>query len=218
LANFKPRLARPGDVIRSEDWNMIQKDLLSEIEALEARYQELRAYVDNMTQTDILTNLESAVGKSYGLNELIPGERETYQTLIMGLITRQWLGPVRGVVDVCRFTLTSKLEELSYWAAATKGNREALAISIRYVDGTSETTKGLFVHDRDALAPKGEDNPYVEYLISPNQKVWYRYRILNPRPEKEVLSVTFKNSEADCTVRIGNVLQIQKRITPRRVS
>lgn len=218
MPNFKPKLATPGDVIHAEDWNSIQEGLLSEIEQLEAKYQELRSYVDSMTETNILTNVESLIGRPYGLDELVPGEKESYGTVIMGLITKQWLPRVKGVVDICRFVVTSKFLEVSYWAGATNGNKKSLAITIRYVDGTTESVDGVYVHDRDTLSQKGEDNPFVEYLISPNQKAWYRYRLVNPKPDKEALSVTFKNSDAGSTVRIGNVMHVQTKISPRKAN
>jgi hypothetical protein len=42
--------------------------------------------------------------------------------------------------------------------------------------------------------------------------VWYRYRLLNPNPDKEVLSVLFSNSDPTCTPRIANVLQLRTKI------
>lgn len=95
---------------------------------------------------------------------------------------------------------------------ATNGNAKALEITIRYVDGSTEVVKDLFVHERGKLTAKGTDNPYVEFLLSPNQWVWYRYRLVNPRPDKEALNVTFKNTNVKSTVRVADAIQLRTRI------
>jgi hypothetical protein len=212
LANFKPKLAQPGEPIRSEDWNYIQQGLLDDIAQLEAKYAELRNYVDNMSEVNTVTNLDSPQGKAYRLDEAVPGEKGTYETPVLGYITKQWMAPIRGIADVCRFTLTDTFDQLDFWAGAENGNRSALDVTLRYADGTTEAIKGLYVHDRGKLQPKGADNPYVGFLLAPNQRVWYRYRIKNPQPTREVLSVTFKNTNPDCAARIGNVVHLRTRV------
>ncbi|HUI01872.1 MAG TPA: hypothetical protein VLU99_00755 [Nitrososphaerales archaeon] len=170
-----------------------------------------------MSEINTMTGLDSPEGRSYRLDEKVPGETGTYSTDLLGFITRQWVPSVRdAVVDICRFTVANLFDQLDYWAGAENGNQKALDIVIRYVDGTQETAKDLVIHERKKLSPKGAENPFVEFLLSPNQWVWYRYRLANPRPEKEVLSVTFRNSNPKATVRVADVLQLRTRIKPLR--
>jgi len=115
-------------------------------------------------------------------------------------------------VDICRFTIANLFDQLDYWAGAENGNQKALDIALRYVDGTTENIKNLVVHERKKLSPKGTDNPYVEFLLAPNQWAWYRYRLSNPHPDKEVLTVTFKNSNPKSTTRIADVIQLRTKI------
>ena len=213
MTTFKPRTAKPGETINPEDWNLVQRGILDDLLRLETENAELRRYIDNVSEVNTITHLDSPEGMSYGLDEEVPGETGTYETPQLGLITRQWLSPVRGaVVDICRFTLSSLFDRLDYWAGADNGNQETLEISMRYVDGTSATMKDLVTHERKKLSPKGQDNPYVEFLLAPNQWVWYGYRLTNPYPDKEVLSVTFKNSNPKAATRIGDVLRLRTRI------
>ena len=214
MANFKPKLAEPGQPIRSSDWNSIQQSLLEEILRLEAANAELRNYIDNMTQMILIPNLVSVEGKSYGLGDPLPGEVGTYQTDVLGPITRQWVPSTPGAAVICKFGLTDYFGQLFYWAGAEKGNKKTLDIILDYVDGTTETLKDNFVHDRAKLAPKGSDNPYTEYLLSPNQWVWYRYTFANPHPEKEVRYITFRNTVPECTTRIANVFHLRVKIKP----
>ena len=213
MTTFKPRVAQPGDAIRSDDWNYVQQGLLDDLNRLEADYVELRKYVDNMSEIHTITQLMSPEGKAYALDEKVPGEAVTYETKVLGFITKQWLPSVRGAVaDICRFTVTDLFDQLDYWSGAENGNTRALEITTRYVDGSTETVKDLFVHERKKLAPRGTDNPYVEFLLAPNQSVWYRYRLVNPRPDREVLTVTFKNSNVKATTRIADTIQLRTRI------
>jgi hypothetical protein len=213
LTSFKPRVAQPGDTIRSEDWNYVQQGLLDDLSRLEADYMELRKYVDNMSEIHTITQLESPEGKAYALDEKVPGESGTYETKVLGFISKQWLPSVRGAVaDICRFTVTDMFDQLDYWAGAENGNTKALDIAVRYVDGSTEFIRGIFVHERKKLASKGVENPYVEFLLAPNQWVWYRYRLVNPRPDKEVLNVTFKNSNVKSTTRVADTIQLRTRI------
>lgn len=190
----------------------MQERLLGDLVALEARCEELKRYIDNMSVLHTMTNLTSAEGKSYGLEEEVPDELDTYGSASVGLITRQWVSPLKGEAGICRFTITNRFDQLDYWAGAAGGNRKALNVTLNYADGSTAEFPGLFVHDRDALAPAGDDNPFIEYLISPSLWVWYRYRLSNPHLEREVLSVSFANCSTDARSRVGNVLQLHTRV------
>lgn len=208
MSGFKPRIVQPGEPIRSEDWNYMQQELLE----LEEKCAELKRYIDNMSVIHTMTNLDSTEGRSYRLDETVPGETGTYGGGVVGQITRQWVAPVKGRVGICRFTVTSTFEHLDFWAGAEGGNRKALDVALNYSDGTTEESRDLFVHERTALAPAGGDNPFIEFLVTPSQWAWYRYRVVNPRPELEILSVSFANSSADARTRVGNVLQLRARV------
>lgn len=129
------------------------------------------------------------------------------------MITKQWVPSVRSAsVDICRFSIGNFFDQLDYWAGAENGNAKALDVTLRYVDGSSETIKDLVVHEKTKLSPRGAENPYVAFLLSPNEWVWYRYSLSNPHPEKEVLSVTFRNSNPKVTARVADVVQLRTRV------
>ena len=214
MTTFKSILAQPGQPIRAEDWNKMQEGLVHDIAQLEALLAKVKEYVDNMAETVLLSNIESTEGKAYGLNDPLPGEVGTYQTNVLGLITKQWLPARQGAAEICRFGLTDFFEHIYYWAAAEKGNKKTLEIGLEYVDGTNEKIKDLYIHDRRKLAPKGTDNPYVEYLLSPNEWVWYKYKLTNPHPDKEVRYINFRNINPESTPRIGNILHLRSKIKP----
>jgi hypothetical protein len=217
MPKFNPILRKPGEVIKSEDWNKMQEDIRTDIEELERRLQALKEYVDSMEESTTILNMDSLVGKSYNLDEVIPGETSSYEASVVGLLTKQWLLPKGEVGDICRFSVVACLESLEYWAGAENGDKNALEVAFNYIDGTNAVVSELFIHDRTKLRPKGKDNPYLEYLLSPNERVWYRYRVANPNPEKEVLAVSFKNTVPECTLRIGNAIHYRSRIIPSRV-
>jgi hypothetical protein len=212
LTEFQPRPAQPGEPIRSEDWNYIQQSLLAEIVSLQARCDRLQKYIDNMSVLHTMTNLESTEGRSYSLDETVPGEVGTYGSKVVGLISRQWVPPVKGDVGICRFTVTNTFDQLDYWAGAAGGNGKALSVTLNYADGGTASFPELFMHEVTALAPAGDDNPFVEYILSPSQWVWYRYRLTNPHPDREVISVTFANVGSDARSRVGDVLQLRARV------
>ena len=214
MAKFKPIVRKPGEVIRSEDWNKMQDDIMGDIKELESLLQELRDYVDNMEQTETLLNLTSPVGNVYGLNEVVPGERTGYDAPVVGLLTKQLLLEKGQTGVICRFGMAAKFESMDFWAGAENGDKKTLEIVFEYIDGTSAVVSDLLIHDRSKLRPKGTDNPYIEYLLSPNENVWYRYHIINPSPTKQVLTVSFKNTNADCKTRIGNVIHYSSKIIP----
>ena len=215
MPEFKPVIRKPGEIIRSEDWNKIQQDIRSDLERVEKSVQDLKGYVDSMVETVSLVNVDSPTGRVYGLNETIPGETANYGTRVMGLISRQWLTiPEDASGEICRYGITDVFDLFYFWAGAEKGNAKMLNIAIEYVDGSTSTVGGLYLHDCTKLAPKGKDNPYIEYLLSPNERVWYKYEVRNPNPEKEVRHVSFLRTKPDSTPRIANVLQYRSRIKP----
>lgn len=215
MPEFKPVIRKPGEVIRSEDWNKIQQDIRSDLERVEKSIQDLKGYVDSMVESVSIVNIDSPVGRSYGLNETVPGETANYGTRVMGLISRQWLTvPETPTGEVCRYGITDFFETFYFWAGAEKGNAKMLDIMIEYVDGSTTTVGGLYVHDCAKLSPKGRDNPYIEYLLSPNERVWYKYEVRNPNPDKEVRQISFSRIKPDSSPRIANVLQYRSRIKP----
>jgi hypothetical protein len=217
LTKFNPILRKPGELIKSEEWNRMQEEIRADFDELEHRLNVLKDYMDNMEESATLLNMDSLVGKSYNLDEVIPGEKSNYDAPMVGLLTKQWLLQKGEKGEICRFSVVANLERLDYWSGAEKGDKKTLEATFNYLDGTSAVITDLYVHDRSKLRPKGVQNPYLEYLLSPNEYVWYRYRVINPNPEKEVLSVGFKNIMSDCTPRIGNVIHYRSKIIPRKV-
>lgn len=216
MTKFSPILRKPGEVIKSEDWNKMQEDIRDEIEELKRKLEVLKDYIDNMEESTTMLDMNSLVGKSYNLDEVIKGETASYDAPVVGLITKQWLIPKGEVGNICRYSVVAHLNSLEYWSGAENGDKKALQIVFNYMDGTSALISDLFVHDKNELRPKGTENPYLEYLLSPNELVWYRYRVINPNPEKEVLTVSFKKTIADCTPRIGNVIHYSSKIRPSK--
>jgi hypothetical protein len=216
MTKFSPIVRKPGEVIKSEDWNTMQEDIQADIEELENKLAILKDYVDNMEESATMLNMDSLVGKSYSLDEVMPGETSSYEAPIIGLLTKQWLLPKGKTGEICKFHVVAHLTSLDYWSGAEKGDKKALEIVFNYIDGTNAVLSGVFVHDRAKLRPKGTQNPYLEYLLSPNEHVWYRYQVVNPNPEKEVLSITFRNIAAECTPRVGNVIHYRSKITQRK--
>ena len=210
LVSFKPIKKNPGDVIRSEDWNKMQEDIRSDL-------KRIVDYVGKLCETVVYTNIESPTGKSFLLSTTVPGEKASYESPVLGLITKQWVLPGGQTGEICRFGSMTSFDILNYWSGAENGDKKALSITLEYVDGTSQVFNELFLHDRSRLRPTGKDNPYVEYLLSPNDRVWYMYQLENPNPEKEVRYITFKNVYQGCTPRIANVLHFKTRIKPLEI-
>jgi hypothetical protein len=218
MGKFNPILKKPGEIIKSEDWNKIQTDMCEDIAELERRLSVLKNYVDNMEESATMLNLDSTVGKPYGMDETIAGESSNYKDPIIGILTKQWLLPKGATGDICKFSIVSRLESLDYWSGAENGNKKTLELTFNYIDGTNAVISQIYIHDRTKLRPKGTDNPYVEYLLSPNEYVWYRYRVINPNPDKEVLSLNFKNLLDGCTPRIGNAIHYRSKIIPKPIA
>jgi hypothetical protein len=212
MAEFKPILRKPGEVIRSEEWNTIQEGLLAEISKLEQKLASLKDYVDNMSERITLTGLESVTGRSYALDEEVPGESSHYRIKSMGLITRQWVTAVVGEGDVCHFGVTDYFDILYYWAGAENGNQEMLDIELEYSDDSvSKITENGYVNDKNTLSESVGANPYIEFLYS-DFGIWYKYQVKNPHPENEVRIIRFRNTKADCNPRIGNTIQLKTKV------
>jgi hypothetical protein len=196
---FEPVLKKPGDVIRSDEWNMMLEELVS-----------LRKYIDNMARNITLTGLPSPIGNAYALSTGVP-EDFNYGTDVMGLIDRQYYCGVGETGDICTFGLNDYADTISYWSGAA-GDKESLQITLEYIDGSTFTSDKLIIHEWTNLRPKGNKNPYVEYLQSPNQRLWYRYVLVNPGPDKAIRYITFKDVSKDSGVRIANVLHYAARV------
>jgi len=214
MSKFEPIKKKPGELIRSEDWNKIQEDIKADLKKLEERIQGLRRYVDNMAGSVTLTNLDSPVGTSYNLDENVPGETSNYATSVMGYITKQWIVGVGKTGEICRFGILDFFDVLYYWSGAEKGDKKMLEITLEYVDGTTHTIRDLFIHEWSELRAKGAENPYLEYLLSPNERVWYKYALGNPNSGKEVRYVSFKDTSEECGPRVANIIHHLGRIRP----
>jgi len=202
MAEFKPLLKKPGDTIRSQDWNDLQEEV-----------RMLRMYVNNLGERLTITGLDSTAGKGYNLNEVVPGENKSYGVKTMGLITKQWVLAVKGVGDIYYFGITDYFEVLYYWSGAENGDKNMLDISLEYIDGTTaKMGSDLYINDRTKLSPP-KDNKYLEFLYS-ESGIFYKYQAINPNPEKEVRLVKFKNLNQECNPRLGNVLNLRARLRP----
>lgn len=217
MEKFEPIRKKPGELIRSEDWNKIQEDIKADLVSLNEEIRRLRAYIDNMTQSVTLINLDSPIGVSYRLDEVVPGEAGNYATSVLGYITRQWILGKKRMGEICRFGVLDFFDLLYYWSGAEDGEKTALEMTLEYVDGTMHTSSNLFINEWMELKPRGTENPYVEYLLSPNERVWYKYTMRNPNPDKEVRYVSFRDINEEAGPRIANVIQHVARIRPIQV-
>jgi hypothetical protein len=214
MTDFEPIRKNPGELIRSEDWNKIQDDIKSDLVRLQEELKVLRDYIDNMAKSVTLTNLDSPAGMSYRLDEDVPGEVGNYATSVLGYITRQWVIGRDQTGEICKFGVLDFFDVLHYWAGANRSDKGTLEITLEYVDGTIHPVGDIFIHDWTQLQVKGDKNPYLEYLLSPNERVWYKYAIKNPYPDKEVRYVSFKDIDSENSPRIANVIQHTARIRP----
>ena len=214
MSKFEPIRKNPGELIRSEDWNKIQEDVKADLKMLEREILVLREYIDRMAKSVTLTNLDSPVGSSYRLNEDVPGEVGNYATSVLGYITRQWVLGKEQAGEICKFGVLDYFDVLYYWGGAARSEKGCLEITLEYVDGTLHSEGDLFVHDWTQLRVKGDRNPYIEYLLSPNERVWYKYEIKNLHPDKEVRYISFKDIDEENSPRIANVIQHVARIRP----
>ena len=214
MAKFEVIRKEPGEVIRSEDWNKIQEDIKADLERLEEENRNLKRYIENMGEGVTLINLDSPVGKSYNLDENVPGETGNYGTRVMGYITKQWVVGKAEKGIICRFGILDFFNVLNYWSGAEAGDKKTLEITLEYMDGTTHTVRDLFIHEWTKLRAKGTDSPYVEYLLSPNERVWYKYALINPNPDKKVMYIAFTDTNEECAPRIANAIQHVTRIRP----
>jgi len=213
MPKFKPITRKSGELIRAEDWNNMQEDIRADIEDLDGKITQLRQYIDSLNESTTILNPASPTGNSYNLDENVPGEKANYVTTVVGPITRQWALEKGKVGEICKFGLAEYFEALDYWAGAEDGDKKSLEVLFEYLDGTSATVGGLFIHECSRLRPKGSDNPFLEYLLSPNERVWYRYRVKNPNPSKEVFNITFRKTDQACILKIGNVINFKSKMT-----
>jgi hypothetical protein len=214
MEKFEPIRKNPGELIRSEDWNKIQEDIKAELVRLGDEIRSLREYIDSMAKSVTLISLDSPIGLSYRLDEDVPGETGNYATSVLGYITRQWILGRERMDEICRFGVLDLFDLLYYWSGAENGEKVALEIALEYVDGTMHTSSNLFINEWMELMPRSTENPYVEYLLSPNERVWYKYALRNPNPDKEVRYVSFRDINEDAGPRIANVIQHVARIRP----
>ncbi len=211
MSKFEPIRKNPGDIIRSEDWNQMQVDIRSELERLNEEIRVLRVYIDTMAKSVTLTNMESPVGTSYTLDDATVGG---YAATVLGYITRQYVLGVPETGEICKFGVLDFFDMLYYWSGASRSDVGCLEIALEYVDGTVHIEPDLFLHDFTQLQIKGDRNPYYEYLLSPNERVWYKYAIRNPYPNKEVRYVSFKDVDPENAPRVANVIQHVARVRP----
>lgn len=213
MIEFKPITRNPGDSIRSEDWNNMQGMILSDLFSLKSEIEGLRDYVNNLSETIVLTNLESSVGSIYSLDDVVQGESDSYNLKTIGLITKQFVPSVWGVGDICHFGIADRFDILYYWSGAYNGNNNMLDVSLEYVEGERDEVVGnnLYINDKSQLSGPSGNNPYHEYIYN-KYGTWYKYKITNPYPDKEVRYIKFTNMNPETNPRIGNVLRIEKKI------
>ncbi|ODS41293.1 hypothetical protein BEH94_08610 [Candidatus Altiarchaeales archaeon WOR_SM1_SCG] len=204
MSDYEPIIKKPGDLIKSEDWNTTQEEI-----------KKLYEYINRMASAITLVNLESSGGIPYDLTEKIPGDDLDYGSRVVGHITKQWYKPwdeTRQETKICKFGIVDYADIIYYWAGAGNGDKKTLKISLEDEEGNITSIEDLFIHERSRLRPKGEDNPYIEFLSSPNDYKWYKYKVANPNPDNMLRYITFYNTDRECTPRIGNVIQYVTKI------
>lgn len=197
---FDPVVKKPGDIIRSDEWNKIIEELVT-----------LRKYIDNMTRSVTLTSLPSPIGTAYNLSTGVP-EDFNYGTDVLGLISKQYYIGKAETGEICKFGLNDYADIVLYWSGATNGDKEAIEVQIEYIDGTTFVSEKLVIHEWTNLRPKGSKNPYVEYLQSPNQRLWYKYALVNPNPDKAIRYIIFRDIAKETAIRIANVIHYTTRV------
>lgn len=214
LVKFEPIKKKPGELIKSEDWNKIQEDVQEDLTKIEQELQILRDYINNMAKSVTLINMDSPTGKSYRLDEELPGEVGGYATSVLGYITRQFVSDKGITGEICKFGILDYFDLFYYWSGAERGEQPMLEISLEYIDGSVHTVSDIYINESSELKPRNTNNPYLEYLLSPNEKVWYKYQLVNPNTDKEVRYISFKNKKPESSPRIANVIQHVARIRP----
>ncbi len=198
---FDPTHKKAGELIKSDEWNNILDELIN-----------LRKFIESMTRSVTLTSLASPIGTSYNLSSGMPDDFN-YGTDVMGLITKQYHAGAKGTGEICRFGIQDFADIVYYWSGA-KGDSDALKVTLEYVDGTTFASEKLLINEWSKLKPKSNKNPYVEFLQSPNQRLWYKYGLENPSPEKGIRYITFEDVSAGAAVRVANVLHYMTRVKP----
>jgi hypothetical protein len=204
----------PGDLISADDWNEIIDELESLRTAFSAGLEDLRKEMSERTYFVTLQSLESPINAPKSLD----GEEAafSYGTGVLGLITGQYyLGKVEEG-EVCKFGIHDFADTLYYWAGAVENAVPPLRIILEYLDNTTYTSRDLPIHDCLELHLKGDENPYDEFLASPNGRVMYRYPFANPHPDKAIRYITFEDVSAEADLHIGNILHYATRIRPLR--
>lgn len=95
MSGYGPIIKKPGDLIKSEDWNATQEEI-----------KKLYEYINDMASAITLINLESSEGIPYSLNEKIPGDDLDYGSTVAEHITKQWYKPwdeSRQETKICKF-------------------------------------------------------------------------------------------------------------------
>jgi hypothetical protein len=209
MAVFKPIIRKEGDLIESKDWNAMQTGLLEEI-------AKLRQELHSMSETLVMTGLDSRVGQSFNLDEKVRNEPVTYGEKTIGLITKQWLTLVPGEGEICSFGIMESFDQLYYWAGAADGDKNTLDINFEYSGRQPETVgKNLYINDRRGPpSDPAQNNPWLVAVRSVQNLNWYKYRIDNPYPDRQVLYVNFVNINKSCTPRVGNVIHLKSRLRP----
>lgn len=202
LSHLQELLKNPGDLIRAEDWNKIVYELI-----------QIRSSIDGLSENRDIKSLSSPIGRGYALDAKdFPGL--SYGSRAVGLITQQWLPSTPEIGEICDFGLAQPFSELSFWAAADNGDKNALDVIFEYVDGTQyKAGEKLYVNRKDALSPRdpSNKNPYSQFLRAP-YGYFYKYTLANEFPDKEVRYIKFINVDRDCTPRIGNVVQLKVKV------
>src|SRR5574341_2080361 len=99
---FEPTYKKPGDMIKSDEWNKILDELI-----------ELRKYIDNMARNVTLTALASPVGNSRNLSTDVSDDFN-YGTDVMGLITKQYYVGGKETGEICRFGINDFADMIYY--------------------------------------------------------------------------------------------------------
>lgn len=202
----------PGDLISADDWNEILKELESLRTAFSEGLMDLREEMSERTYFVTLQSLESPINTPKPLN--VDDGSFSYGTDVLGLITGQfYLGNVEGG-EICTFGIHDFADTLYYWAGAIENTVPPLRITLEYLDNTTFTSKDLPIHDWLELQQKGDENPYDEFLASPDGRFMYRYPFANPHPDKTIRSIKFEDVNTKADLHIGNILHYATRIRP----
>ena len=195
-------IKKPGEPISAEEWNKLVEEVIN-----------LRKYVEQITRAITLTGLESPIGSPHNLSKHTPADFN-YETEVLGLITKQYFLGTENVGEICMFGIHDFADVIYYWSSAAEGDKLALKTSLVYTDSSMYKTKDLFINDNKRLSPRSDNNPWFEVLASPNNRLIYRYGLLNPEPDKPIRYIIFEDINKECAPIIGNVLHYVTRAKP----